>query len=99
MIPPQSRAFNTSMGNSVLSDHTLSFLASLLQNDPRRRPNGQGCLNTTWVKSSSSRSSGLFLDKARLRRFYQRRKLEAAAKVVDIPESVLDSLGLSYDML
>ena len=45
----------------------------------------------------------MFLDKGRLRKFYQRRRHEAASmsssRVVDIPDSVLDSLGLSYDML
>ncbi|KAL5259033.1 hypothetical protein ACHWQZ_G009487 [Mnemiopsis leidyi] len=103
IIPPQMRAFHNTPGNSVLGDNTLVFLSSLLQNDPRRRLNGQGCLNSTWIKSSSSRSSGVFLDKGRLRKFYQRRRHEAASmsssRVVDIPDSVLDSLGLSYDML
>jgi hypothetical protein len=95
------RAFHNTKGNSVLGEHTLVFLSSLLQNDPRRRPNGQGCLNSTWIKSNSSRNSGVFVDKGRLRKFYQRRRHEAASssKVVDIPDSVLETLGLNYDML
>jgi len=99
VLPPVNRTFEASKYNDAISDHALIFLSSVLQNDARRRPSAQGCLNSLWIKSSTSRTTGSCLDKAKIARFCQRRRREAATRHIDIPESVLQELGLDLDML